>query len=227
MRRADAERIEAAMDFKDRPITTQSFTHVIRAYRELHPDRPLLLGLDKSTVVEMSASIRRLRVIHAQILQRCYNEDSQDYRWYGAKGVGVCPEWREGSWNFVMWALRQGYKHRTDVPKGDRLSIDRLDSGKDYCPENCRWIAHRENSRRVKLKTELVRQGLVASWARTNQIVKEFPDARNRLGRVDWNVVLNNHMEGDKARLRKYLRDKKFTASSISRIVTSTEVSHA
>jgi hypothetical protein len=45
--------------------------------------------------------------------------------------MGTFPPFRE-------WALRNGYK--------DGLSIDRIDSEKNYTPENCRWITVKENT---------------------------------------------------------------------------------
>jgi len=56
---------------------------------------------------------------------------------YLRKGVSVCREW--GSfYTFRRWALANGFR------KG--LTIDRIDSNGDYCPENCQWITLEENS---------------------------------------------------------------------------------
>ena len=42
---------------------------------------------------------------------------------------------------FEIWALNNGYN--------DSLTVDRIDSDKDYCPENCQWITMEENSRKA------------------------------------------------------------------------------
>lgn len=72
-------------------------------------------------------------------MRRCYSKNCRDYRWYGAKGVGVCDEWRFNPFKFEEWALSNGY--------ADDLTIDRIDSDKDYCPENCRWITLQNNAK--------------------------------------------------------------------------------
>lgn len=69
--------------------------------------------------------------------RRCENPKSKDFKWYGGKGVSVCEAWHDFS-EFQKWAIESGYK------KG--LSIDRIDSNKDYSPDNCRLIPLSENS---------------------------------------------------------------------------------
>lgn len=83
--------------------------------------------------------------------QRCNNPNNPGYRWYGKKGVKVCEEWNEFS-KFEKWAFENGYEYNSNVPRNLRLSIDRIDSNGDYCPQNCRWISIYENSARALKK---------------------------------------------------------------------------
>lgn len=66
--------------------------------------------------------------LHYEMMRRCYNPKSIAFKQYGAKGIKVCEEWHDKE-NFKKWCKENGYI------KGVR--INRLDSAKDYCPENC------------------------------------------------------------------------------------------
>jgi hypothetical protein len=84
---------------------------------------------------------KRLRSIFESMIRRCYNNEDKSYKWYGEKGIKICDEWLDNPKLFEEWALNTGYQNG--------LTIDRIDSDKNYCPENCRWITLEENSRRA------------------------------------------------------------------------------
>ena len=67
-------------------------------------------------------------------------------RLYQDRGISVCDEWLIFE-NFRDWALSHGYS--------DDLEIDRIDNDKGYCPENCRWITHKENTNNRKCTIRL------------------------------------------------------------------------
>lgn len=74
------------------------------------------------------ASLESIGGIHYEMMRRCYTEGSVSYKDYGAKGIKVCSEWHDRE-TFRKWAKENGYV------KG--LRLNRIDSKKDYCPENC------------------------------------------------------------------------------------------
>ena len=69
---------------------------------------------------------------------RCYSSRAKGYSYYGGKGIRVCEEWKSSSMAFMAWAIENGYCRG--------LSLDRIDSDRDYSPDNCRWITISENS---------------------------------------------------------------------------------
>lgn len=88
----------------------------------------------------------RLKRIYNGMLQRCYNSECKDYKWYGEKGIKVCKEWLNEFTNFYNWAINNEYK--------EHLSIDRIDSEGDYEPNNCRWATsiQQQNNRKNNVK---------------------------------------------------------------------------
>ena len=70
---------------------------------------------------------------------RCDYPAAKDYKWYGARGITVCNEWRNDPSAFFDWALANGWKVG--------LELDRRDNDGNYSPENCRFITHQENCR--------------------------------------------------------------------------------
>ena len=83
---------------------------------------------------------KRLYRTWVSIRRRCNNKNTKDYKYYGGKGIRVSSDWDQFS-SFEEWAISHGYS--------DTMSIDRIDSNKDYCPENCRWITFSENDSRA------------------------------------------------------------------------------
>lgn len=78
----------------------------------------------------------------ANIKTRCYNTNNRAYKWYGAKGITMCDEWRNDFCTFKRWAELNGYK--------PGLTIDRINPFKGYHPDNCRWITIQEQRKTTR-----------------------------------------------------------------------------
>lgn len=72
---------------------------------------------------------RTYRIWHSMRV-RCRTPTAANFKYYGARGIAICPEWEDYS-AFLTWALANGYS--------PSLSIDRIDPDGNYEPANCRW----------------------------------------------------------------------------------------
>lgn len=126
-----------------------------------------------------SMSHTRLYQIWNSMKQRCSNPHAISYKYYGAKGVSVCDEWQSFT-GFCKWALENGYK--------EDLTIDRIDSGGNYDPQNCRWATIKEQQNNTSYNRMLTFGGKtlnVTQWSELTGISRHALYHRVRRG---WDV---------------------------------------
>lgn len=78
----------------------------------------------------------------SSMLTRCYNSNTKQYHWYGARGIAVCARWRA----FANFLSDMGER-----PAGKTLDRFPNNDG-NYEPGNCRWATPKQqaaNRRRV------------------------------------------------------------------------------
>lgn len=89
---------------------------------------------------------------------RCYDQSSDRYPFYGARGIQVCERWRDDYDAFVDdMGLR---------PAG--TTLERIDNAGNYEPGNCRWVTRAEqirNTRRSKIINFKGRSKNLTDWA--------------------------------------------------------------
>ena len=76
----------------------------------------------------------RLYRIWKSMKCRCLNSNHPSYKNYGGRGITICKEWVENYQTFKDWCLTHGY--------AENLELDRVNVNEGYCPENCQWISH-------------------------------------------------------------------------------------
>lgn len=86
----------------------------------------------------------RIYNIWISMRKRCENPNDRAYRWYGKRGISVCPEWlgENGFINFYNWAMANGYE--------ENLTIDRKNVNGNYEPSNCRWVTMKEQANNTR-----------------------------------------------------------------------------
>jgi hypothetical protein len=89
------------------------------------------------------------------MIQRCYDKNSSSYKNYGGRGVSICDEWRNDYLAFYRWAISSGAKKS--------LTIDRIDTNGNYCPDNCRWATATEQARNTRLTRKVFFDGMEIS----------------------------------------------------------------
>lgn len=99
--------------------------------------------------------------------ERCYNKHHISYNYYGGKGISVCKRWQK----FSIFLSDMG-----DRPEG--TTLDRIDGGKDYCRENCKWSTKREQMRNTKSNHSITIDGVtrtIAEWSeQENAVIKSI-----------------------------------------------------
>lgn len=114
---------------------------------------------DNPASLKHGAAGSHLYMVYHGIRARCYNPNSNDYKHYGGRGIKICKEWEEYE-TFESWALKSGYR--------TGLTIERIDVNGDYCPNNCKWITQREQTRNKRTTIYLTAFGKTKSlldWA--------------------------------------------------------------
>lgn len=126
----------------------------------------------------------RLHRIWQNMKARCYRKSAREYENYGGRGITVCDEWRNSYENFKEWALNNGY--------AEDLTIDRINTDGNYCPENCRWITNKEQQNNKR-----------------NNVVYEFNGEIKTL--AQWSEELGICYRTLQKRIRKWGVEKAFT----------------
>jgi len=94
------------------------------------------------------------------MIRRCNNPRSPNYKYYGARGITVCDRWRN---SFQAFIEDMG---RRPTPKHQ---IDRRNNDGNYEPDNCRWTTPKEqtrNSRRTRFLTIDGETLCLTDWAK-------------------------------------------------------------
>ena len=101
----------------------------------------------------------RLYIVYRGIVERCNNKNNPNYHNYGGRGIKICDEWlgKEGTYNFIKWAIKNGWKEYDDITI---QTVDRIDPNGDYCPENCRLATMKEQAINKRNTVKIIYNGV-------------------------------------------------------------------
>ena len=138
----------------------------------------------KAKGVHLPRDNPRLYAVWISIKKRCKNPNDKYYRIYGGKGVSICDDWLVFE-NFYNWAITNGYDKNAEYSK---CTIDRIDGNGNYCPENCRWVDARTQSRNNSANKILTYNGKtqhITDWSKELNIPLSTISVRLKRG---WSV---------------------------------------
>lgn len=119
-----------------------------------------------------------IRAYH-NMMQRCYDKNSNSYKNYGGRSIAVCWRWHDFE-NFYkdMYAT---------FSVG--LSLDRINNDFDYSPRNCKWSTKKEQALNRRSNRMLDLNGFVMTleeWATKLGIKRSTLEMR--LDKYGWSV---------------------------------------
>ena len=134
-------------------------------------------GIKRYSVTRHGLSSHPLNIMWYGIKERCTNENADNYKWYGGSGVTICDEWMQFK-PFYEWAISHGWKRG--------LTIDRIDCSSGYCPDNCRFVDMKTQSRNRRTNIHITIDGethLQCEWEEAlNLPKKRIAKWKNRHG---------------------------------------------
>lgn len=141
----------------------------------------------------------KLYRIWANLKKRC-NDTS--YKYYGGRGITVCPEWQNDFMNFYDWAINNGYDENA---KRGECTIDRIDVNGNYEPLNCRWVDYKTQMNNTRFNHLLEFEGQIhttSEWAKIKGINRGTIYSRLKLG---WSIekTLTQTIQKHERRKRK------------------------
>jgi len=153
----------------------------------------LHIETNKKLSITHGATDTKEYIVWESMRARCRNQNRQDFKNYGGRGIKVCDRWLNSFEDFIE---DMGF-----CPEG--LTIERIDNDGNYSPENCRWGTRKEQALNRRSNRVLVYRGIsktVSEWAEMLNV--ERGAIVHRLGR-GWSIedALEKPFENKKHKL--------------------------
>lgn len=89
------------------------------------------------------------------MMYRCYNANAKQYGDYGGRGIEVCEAWKDIR-NFVKWVETSNWE--------EGLTLDRINTNGNYCPENCTFSDRTHQSINQRMQSNNTSGFTGVSW---------------------------------------------------------------
>lgn len=107
----------------------------------------LAIEVAKKTHTKHGLKNHALYSVWIDMKNRCYNKKDTNYKYYGARKITVCSEWKSNFRAFYDFAINNGWE------KG--LEIDRRNNDGSYKPSNCRFVTRSQNNKNRRAYNKL------------------------------------------------------------------------
>lgn len=148
---------------------------------------------------------KKLYAVWQMIKQRCLNPNNNRYKYYGAKGIGICTCWKKDFKIFFKWSIENGYK--------DGLSIDRIDVNGDYEPNNCRWVCQKKQNRNTTRNRNITYENetlCVSEWAERYGVNRKSLTLLLNKNYSLWDAITHLIVLEGKRKLKNSLSEEKY-----------------
>lgn len=95
------------------------------------------------------------------MIRRCTKPQDTSYAYYGGRGITVCERWLHSYESFLADMGRK---------PTSQLTLDRIDNGLGYSPENCRWATRKMQANNFRKNRLITYNGVtktISEWAET------------------------------------------------------------
>jgi hypothetical protein len=151
--------------------------------------------VDKKSGSRLTHGMRHTKLYKkwASMKNRCTNANEPSYKYYGGRGIKLCPEWYDFE-NF--------YRDMGESPAGQE--IDRIDVDGDYTKSNCRWATRKVQANNRRNNHPVEYKGVsknICEWASLLGI--GYTTIIHRLNKSGWTVGQALEMEPPPERTSK------------------------
>jgi hypothetical protein len=117
--------------------------------------------------------------LYKAMVSRCHNPKDPAFKYYGARGITVCDQWRHNPHQFI--------NDMGERPPG--FTLERINNDGPYSPENCEWRTREQQANNKRSNVWITFEGetlTISQWGRK----LNFPD--NLLGKrlltLGWSI---------------------------------------